>query len=61
MSIERAPADLTSPAQLQERVAALEMQPDDFRTVGHALVDRVADFFAAPPEWHDGEIVYRTA
>lgn len=30
----------------QDRVAPLEMNPDEFRALGHQMVDQVADFFA---------------
>jgi hypothetical protein len=39
MSTEQMPTDRAGAAHLQERVATLEMQPDVFRAVGHALVD----------------------
>jgi hypothetical protein len=32
------------------RYAPLEMSPDEFRTVGHQLIDRIADFLASLPE-----------
>jgi hypothetical protein len=33
---------------LEQRRSALEMTPDEFRAAGHALVDRLADFWADP-------------
>ncbi len=34
----------------RERIAPLEMSPDQFRTLGHQMVDRIADFLAALPQ-----------
>ena len=33
---------------LEARRSALEMTPEEFRAAGHALVDRLADFWANP-------------
>src|SRR4051812_32280076 len=38
-----------STQDLQARVAPLEITPDDFRALGHDLVDRIADFLAVMP------------
>ena len=35
-------------SQLESRRSALEMTPDEFRAAGHALVDRLADFWSDP-------------
>jgi glutamate/tyrosine decarboxylase-like PLP-dependent enzyme len=35
---------------LAQRVAPLDMRPDDFRALGHHLIDRLADFLASLPE-----------
>jgi len=32
------------------RVAPLDMRPDEFRALGHRLIDRIADFLASLPE-----------
>ncbi len=32
---------------LQDRVAPLEIRPDEFRALGHQMIDRVADFLAS--------------
>src|SRR6266508_2472727 len=32
---------------LRHRVAPLEMEPEEFRTAGHALVDHIAEFLAS--------------
>ncbi len=35
---------------LAQRIAPLEMRPEDFRTLGYRLIDRIADFLGALPE-----------
>ncbi|NIM93655.1 MAG: aminotransferase class V-fold PLP-dependent enzyme [Anaerolineales bacterium] len=35
---------------LQDRVAPIEMNPDDFRAAGHDLIDVIADFLTSLPE-----------
>ena len=35
---------------LRGRVAPMEMSPDDFREVGHQLIDNIADFLGSLPE-----------
>jgi glutamate/tyrosine decarboxylase-like PLP-dependent enzyme len=37
------------PEDPDRRAAPLDMDPEDFRSLGHALVDRVADFLASLP------------
>ena len=34
---------------LETRDAAIDMAPDEFRALGHKLVDRIADFMATMP------------
>lgn len=34
---------------LQNRIAPIEMSSDDFRTVGHKLIDTLADFLTSLP------------
>lgn len=34
----------------KQRLAPIEIDPDDFRTMGHRLVDRIAEFLASLPE-----------
>src|SRR5215203_2904121 len=41
--------DLATP-RTAVRTAPLDMPPDEFRTLGHALVDRIADFYAGIAE-----------
>jgi len=40
---------MTNPDPLQRRTAPLEMSPDEFRALGHSLVDRIAAFLASLP------------
>lgn len=35
---------------LTQRLAPIDMAPDEFRALGHRLVDRIADFYASLPE-----------
>jgi hypothetical protein len=41
--IDKAPA-------LTHRTAPLDLRPDEFRALGHRLIDRIADFLASLPE-----------
>ena len=40
----------THDEDLGERFAPLEMSPDEFRVLGHQLVDRISEFLAGLPE-----------
>ncbi len=42
-------AQTASSPQLQKRDAPLEMSPEEFRAVGHQLVDRIAEFLRSMP------------
>jgi aromatic-L-amino-acid decarboxylase len=43
-------AGVAGPEHLEERRAPLELDPEDFRRLGHETVDAVADFLASLPE-----------
>jgi glutamate/tyrosine decarboxylase-like PLP-dependent enzyme len=43
-------ASPTDIATLEQRTAPLEISPDDFRALGHRLIDRLADFLASLPD-----------
>ncbi|HEV2492344.1 MAG TPA: aspartate aminotransferase family protein [Terriglobia bacterium] len=42
-------AQAASSPQLEQRVAPLEMSPEEFRAAGHQLVDRIAEFLGSIP------------
>jgi aromatic-L-amino-acid decarboxylase len=41
---------MKEPQALSSRSAALDMPPDEFRRLGHQMVDRIADFLTSLPE-----------